>query len=116
LFVEKEGFDELFEAVQLRERYDIGIMSTKGMPVTASRKLIDQLAPMVDHIFVLRDFDLSGFSIFGTLDTNSRRYTFEHDLSDKFIDIGLRLEHVEARGAWQDILGVPEMHKLQERR
>ena len=36
LFIEKEGFNEIFEAVQLAERYDIAIMSTKGTSVTAA--------------------------------------------------------------------------------
>ena len=31
LFIEKEGFLPLFEAVHLAERYDLAIMSTKGM-------------------------------------------------------------------------------------
>ena len=31
LFIEKEGFMPLFEAVQLAERFDLAIMSTKGM-------------------------------------------------------------------------------------
>ena len=31
LFIEKEGFMPLFNAVNLAERYDIGIMSTKGL-------------------------------------------------------------------------------------
>jgi hypothetical protein len=35
LFVEKEGFMPLFRAVKLAERYDLAIMSTKGMSVTA---------------------------------------------------------------------------------
>jgi hypothetical protein len=96
LFIEKEGFDELWEAVQLSECYDLGIMSTKGMSVVAARKLIDSLAKQGVRIFVLRDFDVSGFSIFGTLGTNSRRYTFENDMSGKIIDIGLRLEDVQA--------------------
>ena len=98
LFVEKEGFDELFEAVQLSARYDVAIMSTKGMSVVASRALLDRLAPLVDHIFVLHDFDISGFSILGTLGTDSRRYTFDNDLSGKIIDIGLHLQDVEALG------------------
>jgi hypothetical protein len=46
----------------------------------------------------LHDFDTSGFSIFGTLGTDSDRYTFDHDMSDKLIDIGLRLADVEAMG------------------
>ena len=33
----------LFKEVKLAERYDIAIMSTKGMSVTASRELVDQL-------------------------------------------------------------------------
>jgi hypothetical protein len=98
LFVEKEGFDELFAAVQLAERYDIAIMSTKGMSVVASRLLIDRLAPLVDHIFALHDFDISGFSIFGTLGTDSDRYVFANDMSAKLIDIGLHLEDAEAMG------------------
>jgi hypothetical protein len=98
LFVEKEGFDELFEAVQLAERYDLAIMSTKGMSVVAARALLDRLAEIVEHILVLHDFDLSGFSICGTLGTDSRRYEFENDLSDIIIDIGLRLDDVTAMG------------------
>ena len=43
LFIEKEGFMPLFEAVQLAERYDLAIMSTKGMSVTAGRELVDEL-------------------------------------------------------------------------
>jgi hypothetical protein len=96
LFVEKEGFDELFAAVQLAERYDIAIMSTKGMSVVAARQLLDRLADDVDNVFVLHDLDVSGFSIAGTLATDSRRYTFANEVP--IVDIGLRLEDVEAMG------------------
>ena len=43
LFCEKEGFQPLFEAVKLGERYDLAIMSSKGTSVTAARTLIDAL-------------------------------------------------------------------------
>src|SRR5262249_46399158 len=39
LYVEKEGFFPLFEKVKLAQRYDIGVMSSKGMSVTAARQL-----------------------------------------------------------------------------
>src|SRR5262249_31660833 len=39
LFIEKEGFMPLLEHVRLADRFDLAIMSTKGMSVTASRKL-----------------------------------------------------------------------------
>ena len=59
LFVEKEGFNEIFEAVQLAERYDIAIMSTKGTSVTAARHLADELCgkTTISRCFVLHDFD-----------------------------------------------------------
>ena len=37
LFIEKEGFKPLLDAARIAERFDIAIMSTKGMSVTASR-------------------------------------------------------------------------------
>jgi hypothetical protein len=38
LFTEKEGFYPLFERVEIPERYDLAIMSTKGMGTTAGRQ------------------------------------------------------------------------------
>ena len=85
----------LFKKVKLAERYDIAIMSTKGMSVTASRSLVDDLCATAGGIplFVLHDFDKAGFSILGTLQRDTRRYQFENKV--KVIDLGLRLEDVE---------------------
>jgi hypothetical protein len=44
LFIEKEGFTPLWESARISERFDVGFMSTKGMSVTAARKLIDELS------------------------------------------------------------------------
>jgi hypothetical protein len=94
LFIEKEGFHPIFQSAQLAERFDLALMSNKGMSVTASRILIDQLADRYDNVFVLRDFDRAGFSIFGTLFTDSPRYIFENGLKGKVVDLGLRLTDV----------------------
>jgi hypothetical protein len=57
LFVEKEGFAPLFNAVHLAQRYDLGVMSTKGMSVTAARMLLDRLSDRgLKRILVLHDF------------------------------------------------------------
>jgi hypothetical protein len=93
LFIEKEGFLPLFDAVKLAERYDIAIMSTKGMSVTASRELLDSLCK--DHdvpLLVLHDFDKSGFSILGTLHRDTRRYTYANKI--RVIDLGMRLDDI----------------------
>lgn len=89
LFVEKEGFMPLFEAVSLRERYDIATMSTKGMSNTASRRFVDEQCGDGVPLLVLHDFDKSGFSIVGTLMRDTRRYEFENNIT--VIDLGLRI-------------------------
>ena len=97
LFIEKEGFQPLFERVMLAERHDIAIMSTKGVSVTAARLLVDRLCSAHDiPLLVLHDFDVAGFTILDTLRRDTRRYRFESDI--KVIDLGLRLADVRAMG------------------
>jgi hypothetical protein len=97
LFVEKEGFAPLLKRAQIAERFDVAIMSTKGMSTTAARMLLDSLVDRgVQKVLVLHDFDVSGFSIFGTLATDGRRYCFSNDVP--IFDLGLRLVDVEAMG------------------
>ncbi len=108
LFIEKEGFAPLLQAARIAERFDVAVMSTKGMSTTAARLLLDRLAPQIEKILVLHDFDVSGFSIFGTLRSDGRRYQFKNVLP--IADIGLRLadveemdlqsEPVETSGSW----------------
>ena len=96
MFIEKEGFHPLFEKVKLAERYDLAIMSTKGMSVTASRELIDEICrppPKCVPLLVLHDFDKAGFSILGTLHRSTRRYSYRNTV--KVVDLGLRLGDID---------------------
>jgi hypothetical protein len=89
LFVEKEGFSPLFRAVKLANRYDLMIISTKGVSVTAARHLIDTVCGDADlPLFVLHDFDVAGFLILGTLQRDTRRFQFSNTL--EVVDLGLR--------------------------
>jgi hypothetical protein len=93
LFCEKEGFGPLFKAVNLANRFDLMIVSTKGVSVTAARQLIDNICG--DHnlpLFVLHDFDVAGFLILGTLQRDTRRYQFSNAF--EVIDLGLRLADI----------------------
>src|SRR5258706_5152014 len=97
LFLEKEGFDPILKAAQIAERFDVAIMSTKGMSVTAARALADEMCSRHDiPLLILRDFDKAGFSIAGTLQRDTRRYEVKN--SFKTIEIGLSLADVEAMG------------------
>src|SRR6202048_4160493 len=95
LFIEKEGFAELFKEAEIADRFDIGIMSTKGMSVVAARALADEMCHAYDTpLLLLHDFDKSGFSIAGTLQRDTRRYEFKNQIET--IDLGLNLEDVMA--------------------
>jgi hypothetical protein len=95
LFIEKEGFDPLLKKAKIADKFDIAIMSTKGMSVTAARELADEMCH--DHdipLLLLHDFDKAGFSIAGTLQRDTRRYEFQNSITT--IDLGLCLEDVTA--------------------
>ncbi|MBV8524565.1 MAG: hypothetical protein JOY71_20990 [Acetobacteraceae bacterium] len=94
--IEKEGFGPLLQRARTAERFDLAIMSTKGMSTVAARMLADRLAARMDKVLVLHDLDVSGVSIFGTLAADGRRYRFKHNV--RIVDLGLRLADVEARG------------------
>src|SRR5262245_44055197 len=94
LFLEKEGFDPLLEEGRFAERYDIAVMSTKGTSVTASRELVQELCATYDvPLLVLHDFDVTGFTISGTLRSSTRRFTYGRKF--KVVDLGLRLADIE---------------------
>jgi hypothetical protein len=92
LFCEKEGFAPLFKAVKLADRYDLMIISTKGVSVTAARLLIDNICGRGFPLFVLHDFDVAGFLILGTLQRDTRRYQFISAI--EVVDLGLRIDDI----------------------
>jgi hypothetical protein len=95
LYVEKEGFMPLFKRVKLARRYDIAIMSSKGMSVTAARELVNRICRGVP-LLVLHDFDSAGIIIKDTLENDTRRYSYTS--APNVIDLGLN---------YQDINGLP---------
>jgi hypothetical protein len=92
LFCEKEGFNPLFRAVDLANPYDLMIISTKGVSVTAARQLVDRICQSTP-LFILHDFDVAGFMILGTLQRDTRRYQFSGAVN--VVDLGLRLEDID---------------------
>jgi hypothetical protein len=96
LFIEKEGFLPLMEAAKIAEKSDLLITSSKGFSVTAARRLVDELCGARGlPLYILHDFDISGFGIAKTLTSDSRRYKFKHKIR-RVVDLGLRHADVEA--------------------
>ncbi|MBA2528203.1 MAG: hypothetical protein H0V18_20830 [Pyrinomonadaceae bacterium] len=96
LFIEKEGFDALLSRSTIKERYDMAVMSCKGMSVTAGRQLVESLSEEGVTILVAHDCDKSGFSICHTLHTDTRRFTFDSAPNVKCL--GLRLDDARRMG------------------
>jgi hypothetical protein len=92
LYVEKEGFMPLFQRVNLARRYDIGIMSSKGMSVTAARSLVNSLCGGIP-LLVLHDFDAAGIIIKDTLENDTRRYSYTR--RPTVIDLGLQYDDID---------------------
>jgi len=92
--------DELLDALaefNLTKRYDIAIMSTKGMSVTAARALAENVCGTYGvPLLLLRDFDIAGFAISASFQKDTRRYQFQQPF--EVIDLGLRLEDAESWG------------------
>jgi hypothetical protein len=94
LFIEKEGFGPLIHRAAIPDCFDIAVMSTKGMSVTAARELADEICfKFTIPLLTLTDFDKTGFSISGTLQRDTRRYEFQNEI--EVIQLGLSLEDVE---------------------
>ena len=91
LFTEKEGFNDLWKAVQLQERYDIAIASTKGMTTVSFRALVDALTEQVPglRIFALTDFDTTGVQIAHWVSASNERYDFDNEIDVERIGINL---------------------------
>lgn len=90
LFIEKEGFHEILTHAGFPELYDMALMSTKGMPVKAACDLIYNMDLQGVKVFVLHDFDYSGFKIVNTLREGVRL-----SRGTEVIDLGLRLEDIQ---------------------
>ena len=105
LFVEKEGFDPLLKQANLEARYDLALMSTKGMSVTASRQLVEQLSQLGVTILVVHDFDKSGFEILDKFTSDTRRY--HYTATPNVIDLGLHLEDALTMGLQSEAVTYP---------
>ena len=77
-------FLALWARARIAERFDIGIMPKKCMSTTGPRG-----SPCIDKVLVAHDFDVWGFSIFGTLGCDGRRFRFHVDVP--IVGLGLRL-------------------------
>ena len=103
LYIEKEGFDPMMAEAKIAERFDIATLSCKGQSVVAARRLVDQVCRVGSGVplFIVHDFDKSGFEISKCLTTVSERawatnrVTYQFQNAINVTDLGLRLGDVQ---------------------
>jgi hypothetical protein len=89
LFVEKEGFTPILDDAGLAERFDLAVLSTKGLSTKAACDLLHGLHLKGVKILAAHDFDLAGFKIVRTLRRGTRLAP-----GAPVVDIGLRMGDV----------------------
>jgi hypothetical protein len=103
LYIEKEGFEPVMKEARIAERFDLAILSCKGQSVVAARRYVDEVCRVDGGVplFVVHDFDKSGFEISQCLTTVSdwarEKDRVQYDFKNKIrvIDLGLRLADAE---------------------
>jgi hypothetical protein len=106
LYIEKEGFDPMLKEAKIAERFEVAILSCKGMSVVAARRFVDEVCAQGNGVplLIVHDFDKSGFEISQSLTRVSEaarekdRVTYEFQNDIDFTDLGLRLADVRKYG------------------
>jgi hypothetical protein len=89
LYIEKEGFRQIFNAVKLGQRYDMAYMTAKGFATRAAKQLLDRASGKDITILAAHDADISGYEIARTLESETRTTP---DICIDVIDIGLTVK------------------------
>jgi len=89
LYIEKEGFRQIFAAVKLGPRYDMAFMTAKGFATRAAKQLLDHATTKDITILAAHDADISGYEIARTLESETRT---TRGMYIDVIDLGLTVK------------------------
>ena len=95
LYIEKEGFRQIFDAVKLGQRYDMALMTAKGFATRAAKQLLDRATTKDITVLAAHDADISGYEIARTLETETRT---TRGMYIDVIDLGLTVKEALAMG------------------
>jgi hypothetical protein len=95
LYIEKEGFQDIFEAADLGRRYDMAIMTAKGFACRAAKQLLNRALGRQITILAAHDADIAGYEIARTLAEETRT---SRGIHIRVIDIGLNVKEALAMG------------------
>ena len=90
LYIEKTGFDAVFRAEHLDEKYNIFIVSGQGFASREARRLLYNLQKQGLKLYCMHDLDVSGVNIYNSMCQANEK--FKHNL--EMVDLGITPEDV----------------------
>lgn len=94
LYIEKTGFDAIFRAEKIGEKYNMIIVSGQGFSTRAAKTLLYEFQKMGLKLYCLHDLDISGVFILDSFKTINKK--FKHKICIE--DLGVTFEDVERYG------------------
>lgn len=94
LYIEKTGFDAIFKAENIMEKYHMIIVSGQGFSTRAAKTLLYTLQKRGLKLYCMHDLDISGVQICETLRTPNDKFQYPIEIED----LGICIEDVEKYG------------------
>lgn len=91
LYIEKTGFDAIFKAEKVGEKYNMIIVSGQGFSTRAAKTLLYKFQQMGLKLYCLHDLDISGIYILDSFGTPNKKFK-EHIYME---NLGVTLADVE---------------------
>lgn len=90
LYIEKTGFDAVFKAEHIDKKYNLIIISGQGFASRAARNLLYHLQQQGLKLYCLHDLDISGVSIYNSMQEANTK--FKHDF--ELTNLGITIDNV----------------------
>jgi DNA topoisomerase VI subunit A len=91
LYIEKTGFDAIFKAEKIGEKYNMIIVSGQGFSTRAAKTLLYEFQKMGMKLYCLHDLDISGIYILDSLGNPNKKFRQSIHIEN----LGVTLEDVE---------------------
>lgn len=119
LYIEKTGFDDIFKAEKIGEKYHMIIISGQGFATRAAKTILDALQGKGMKLYCMHDLDISGVNILKSFQTVNDKFGHSIDIEDLGItieDVGrynIQPEYVEKGRSDRDkLLSMPDEYKI----
>ncbi len=90
LYIEKTGFDDIFKAEKIGEKYHMIIVSGQGFATRAAKTILYALQNKGLKLYCMHDLDISGVNIFKSFQTTNDKFEYPIDIED----LGITIEDV----------------------